>query len=48
MLVGYSCGTVVLWDAASHISIATFDRCIVGLAGIRWMAWAPGNFLTLR
>eukprot|EP00903_Cladosiphon_okamuranus_P008010 g7728.t1 len=47
LLIGYSSGTVVLWDAAGHCSIATFDRCIVGLAGIRWMAWAPGNFLAL-
>ncbi|CAM9815043.1 unnamed protein product, partial [Ectocarpus fasciculatus] len=47
VLVGYSSGTVVLWDAAGHHSVAAFDRCAVGLAGIRWMAWAPGNFLVL-
>lgn len=48
MLVGYSSGTVVMWDAAGHCAMSKFDRCIVGLAGIRWMAWAPGNFLALR
>lgn len=48
VLVGYTSGSVVLWDAAAHCSISTFDRCVAGLVGIRWMAWAPGNFLALR
>ena len=48
VLVGYGSGAVVLWDAAGHCAITTFDRSVAGLAGIRWMAWAPGNFLAFR
>lgn len=48
VLIGYSSGSVLLWDAADHCSMTTFERCAVGLTGIRWMAWASGNFLALR
>lgn len=48
VLVAYSSGSVVLWDVAAHSCMATFERCAVGLVGVRWMAWAPGNFLALR
>ena len=48
LLLAYTSGSVILWDTSGHSSVAAFDRCAVGLVGVRWMAWAPGNFMALR